>query len=84
MTVNQEEKIKSVLTKMHYTEYRIGMWCKPFGDVLYCFDMTTMQIYWLKGPDSGGHEKIRCNFTPQKQMDSIREYESKRIFLMTT
>lgn len=84
MTGKQEEKIIEVLTKLHYNKYRDGMWCKPFGDVLYCFDMTTTQIYWLKGPDAGGHEKIRCNATQQKQLDAIREYESKRIFLTTT
>ena len=75
MTRKQQEKLEASLSDRQYTEYRVGMWCKPIGLVLFCFDFDTMKLYWLNNNKTSKPIKVRSNIGTDKLITIIKEYE---------
>jgi hypothetical protein len=63
------------LSDRGYVEYRVNMWCKPVGHVLFCFDLETAQLYWLDHNKTGERVKVSSNVSTDKLTAKIKEYE---------
>ena len=76
-----KQRAENALKDRQYSEYRTDMWCKPIGNMLLCFDLEKMELYWLNGNKVGGHTKFRSNISRDKMVQAIKEYEHQLLLI---